>query len=119
MGKPVKIVDLARKLIRLSGKEPDIDIKIEFCGLRPGEKLYEELLNNSENVMSTYHDKIMIAKVREYNYEEIVRKVDRLIESAHQHYRLETVGLMKELVPEYISNNSAYEVLEENRLPEN
>lgn len=109
MGKPVKIVDLARRMIRLAGKEPDVDIKIEYTGLRPGEKLYEELLNDSENVMPTYHDKIMIAKVAEYDYEEVHRKVAKLISSAKQHYTLETVGLIKSLVPEYTSNNSAYQ----------
>ena len=109
MGKPVKIADLARRIIKLAGKEPDVDIKIEYTGLRPGEKLYEELLSNSENVMPTYHDKIMIAKVAEYDYEEVKAKVDKLIGSARQHYTLETVGLIKDLVPEYISNNVAYQ----------
>lgn len=109
MGKPVKIVDLARRIIRLAGKEPDVDIKIEYTGLRPGEKLYEELLNDSENVMPTYHDKIMIAKVAEYDYEIVKQKVAKLIMSARQHYTLETVGLIKDLVPEYTSNNSAYQ----------
>lgn len=109
MGKPVKIVDLARRIIRLAGKEPDIDIKIEYTGLRPGEKLYEELLNDSENVMPTYHDKIMIAKVVEYDFEIVKQKVAKLINSAKQHYTLETVGLIKDLVPEYTSNNSTYQ----------
>ena len=109
MGKPVKIVDLARRIIRLAGKEPDIDIKIKYTGLRPGEKLYEELLNDSENVMPTYHDKIMIAKVAEYDFEIVKQKVAKLINSAKQHYTLETVGLIKDLVPEYTSNNSNYQ----------
>lgn len=109
MGEPVKIVDLARKIIRLAGKEPDTDIKIVYTGLRPGEKLYEELLNNSENVVPTYHDKIMIAKVPEYDYAAIKDKVDKLISSAQRHYTLETVGIMKELVPEFTSNNVNYE----------
>lgn len=109
MGKPVKIVDLARRIIKLAGKEPDVDIKIEYTGLRPGEKLYEELLNDSENVMPTYHDKIMIAKVAEYDYEVVRGKIDKLISSAKQHYTLETVGLIKDLVPEYNSNNVAYQ----------
>lgn len=108
MGKPVKIVDLARKIIKLAGKEPDVDIKIEYTGLRPGEKLYEELLSNSENVMPTYHDKIMIAKVREYDYENVKNKVEKLISSARQHYTLETVGLIKDMVPEFTSNNNAF-----------
>lgn len=109
MGEPVKISDLAKKIIKLAGKEPELDIKIVYTGLRPGEKLYEELLNNSENVVPTYHDKIMIAKVPEYDYEAVKDKVDRLIASAQRHYTLETVGLMKELVPEFVSNNTAYQ----------
>ncbi len=111
MGQPVKIVDLAKKIIRLAGKEPNVDIKIVYTGLRPGEKLYEELLNNSENVVPTYHDKIMIAKVPEYDYTAIKGKVDKLIASAEKHYTLETVGIMKELVPEFVSNNITYESL--------
>jgi FlaA1/EpsC-like NDP-sugar epimerase len=108
MGEPVKIIDLAKKIIRLAGKEPDVDIKIVYSGLRPGEKLYEELLNHKENVMPTYHDKIMIAKVREYDFGYVKDKVEKLIASARQHYTLETVGQMKELVPEFVSNNSIY-----------
>jgi len=109
MGEPVKIVDLAKKIIRLAGKEPEVDIKIAYTGLRPGEKLFEELLNNTENVVPTYHDKIMIAKVPEYDYLMIKDKVERLIASAQRHYTLETVGLMKELVPEFTSSNATYE----------
>jgi FlaA1/EpsC-like NDP-sugar epimerase len=108
MGEPVKIVDLAKKIIRLAGKEPDVDIKIIYSGLRPGEKLYEELLNLSENVQPTYHDKIMIAKVQEYDFVYVREKVEKLIASAKQHYTLETVGQMKELVPEFVSANSIY-----------
>ena len=109
MGEPVKIVDLARKMILLSGKEPGVDIEIVFTGLRPGEKLYEELLNDSENVMPTYHDKIMIARVREYDFLAINDKINKLVASARRHYTLETVAQMKELVPEFTSNNSIYE----------
>lgn len=108
MGDPVKIIDLAKRMIRLSGKEPDVDIRIEYTGLRPGEKLYEELLSNSEDVMPTYHDKIMIAKVREYNYEVIKNKIDKLVGSAQKHYTLETIGLIKDLVPEYVSTNPSF-----------
>lgn len=115
MGKPVKIVDLAKRIIKLAGKEPDVDIKIEYTGLRPGEKLYEELLSNSENVMPTYHDKIMIAKVAEYDYDTVKEKTDKLIASAKQHYTLETVGLIKDLVPEFKSNNTAYQATEINK----
>jgi FlaA1/EpsC-like NDP-sugar epimerase len=109
MGKPVKIADLARKVIKLAGKEPDTDIKIIFTGLRPGEKLYEELLNQAENVRPTYHEKIMIADVRQYDFDVVDKKINRLISSAKHHYTLETVYLMKDLVPEFISNNVAYE----------
>lgn len=118
MGQPVKIADLARKIIKLAGKEPDVDIKVIYTGLRPGEKLYEELLNNSENVMPTYHDKIMIAKVAEYDYNMVKDKVDKLIGSARQHYTLETVGLMQDLVPEFTSNNSAYAAARFNKMKE-
>ena len=111
MGKPVKIVDLARKVISLAGKKPDIDIKIAFTGLRPGEKLYEELLNNAENTRPTYHEKILIADVREYDFDEVIKKIDRLIACARQHYTLETVQFMKDMVPEFVSNNIAYEVV--------
>lgn len=109
MGKPVKIADLAKKVILLAGKEPDVDIKIVFTGLRPGEKLYEELLSNAENCRPTYHEKIMIADVRQYDFQQIDKKIEKLINSARQHYTLETVHLMKELVPEFVSNNAAYE----------
>ncbi len=111
MGKPVKIADLAKKVIRLAGKEPDVDIRIVFTGLRPGEKLYEELLNNAENCRPTYHEKIMIADVRQYDFASVEKRIEKLISSARQHYTLETVFLMKELVPEFISNNVAYEKL--------
>lgn len=109
MGKPVKIVDLARKIIKLSGKEPDKDIKIEYTGLRPGEKLYEELLSSAESTRPTYHEKILIADVRQYDFATVEKKVDRLINSARLHYTLETVLLMKDIVPEFISNNIVYE----------
>ena len=109
MGKPVKISDLARKVIKLSGKEPDTDIRIVYTGLRPGEKLYEELLNNAENSRPTYHEKIMIADVRQYDFDLVEKRIAKLINSARQHYTLETVYLMKELVPEFVSNNVAYE----------
>ena len=111
MGKPVKIADLARKVIKLAGKEPDTDIRIVFTGLRPGEKLYEELLNNAENCRPTYHEKILIADVRQYDFDLVEKRVEKLISSARQHYTLETVFLMKELVPEFVSNNVAYEKL--------
>lgn len=112
MGNPVKIVDLARKMIQLSGKMPDVDIKMIFTGLRPGEKLYEELLNNAENTAPTYHEKIMIAKVREYDFAAINKKIEKLINLAKNHYIDETVLLMKQIVPEFISNNSTFEKLD-------
>jgi FlaA1/EpsC-like NDP-sugar epimerase len=112
MGNPVKVVDLAHKMIRLSGREPGVDIEIIYTGLRPGEKLFEELLNDSENTMPTYHEKIMIAKVMEYDFEEISDKIDLLLKSATSHYTYETVALMKELVPEFISSNSSFETLD-------
>jgi FlaA1/EpsC-like NDP-sugar epimerase len=99
-------------MIRLSGKQPGVDIEIVYTGLRPGEKLYEELLSNKENTLPTYHDKIMIAKVREYDFQMITDKIDRLLNSARMHYTYETVSLMKDLVPEFISNNSAFESLD-------
>ncbi len=109
MGKAVKIADLARKIIKLTGKEPDVDIQIVYTGLRPGEKLYEELLSSTESARATYHDKIMIADVRQYDFEVVEKRIDKLIKCARQHYTLETVHLMKELVPEFVSNNVTYE----------
>jgi len=109
MGKPVKIADLARKVIKLAGKEPDVDIKIIFTGLRPGEKLYEELLCKSENARPTYHEKILIADVHQYDFALVEKRIDKLIKCARNHYTLETVHLMKEIVPEFVSNNVAYE----------
>ncbi|WP_421941581.1 polysaccharide biosynthesis protein [Pedobacter sp.] len=112
MGKSVKIIELAKKMIRLSGLEPNIDIKIEFSGLRPGEKLYEELLNDNENTMPTHHEKIMIGKVREYVFEEIEKKIYNLIESARSGSDREVVIHMKKLVPEFKSKNSVFEELD-------
>jgi len=111
MGAPVKIADLAHKVIRLAGKEPGVDIQVVYTGLRPGEKLYEELLNNAENTRPTYHQKILIADVRQYDFDEIRRKVDKLIGCAQHHYTMETVHLMKDLVPEFTSNNTVYETV--------
>jgi len=112
MGDPVKIADLARKMIRLSGREPEKDIKIVYSGLRPGEKLYEELLNNSENTLPTYHKKILIAKVIEYDFTYVYSQIEQLIKLAKNHFNTETVIKMKEIVPEFISNNSVYEKLD-------
>ncbi|KAA2239200.1 polysaccharide biosynthesis protein [Chitinophaga agrisoli] len=116
MGMPVKISDLAKKMIRMSGKEPGKDIQIIYSGLRPGEKLYEELLNTAENTMPTYHEKILIARVREYDFMEVEESIKQLINSAHKHYITPTVALMKKLVPEFISKNSAYEQLDKDKI---
>ncbi|HLD53070.1 MAG TPA: nucleoside-diphosphate sugar epimerase/dehydratase [Sediminibacterium sp.] len=113
MGQPVKIADLARKMIRLSGLDPDEDIKIEYSGLRPGEKLYEELLNNAENTLNTYHEKILIAKTRTIEYASLSVQIDALIGPAKKQESVNSiVKAMKELVPEFISNNSEFEQLD-------
>ena len=109
MGKPVKILDLAKRMIRLSGSQ---NIKIEFTGLRHGEKLYEELLNASENTIKTHHEKIMIAQVREYEYEKVKDQIEGLIEISYQYDDMRTVKKMKEIVPEFQSINSPYEAVD-------
>jgi FlaA1/EpsC-like NDP-sugar epimerase len=113
MGQPVTIADLAKKMIRLYGYIPNIDIDITYSGLRPGEKLYEELLNDAENTLNTYHEKIMIAKVREVAMKDIEEKFNQfrtlVIKSENEN---ELVALMKALVPEFISNNSVFEQLD-------
>ena len=109
MGKPVKILDLAKRMIRLSGSQ---NIKIEFTGLRHGEKLYEELLNDAERTVKTHHDKIMIAQVREYEYEEVKDKIEKLISVSYQYDDMRTVKKMKEIVPEFQSINSPYEAVD-------
>lgn len=109
MGKPVKIVDLAKRMISLSGAK---NIEIKFTGLREGEKLYEEVLNNAENIKPTHHPKIMIAKVREYDYEEAKRNEDELMEISYTHDDMKIVKKMKEIVPEYKSKVSKYEILD-------
>ena len=109
MGKPVKIADLAERMIRLSGAK---NVKIEYTGLREGEKLYEEVLNAKENTKPTFHKKIRIAEVREYDYEEVCRQINELIELSRQYDDMATVKKMKEIVPEYKSNNSKYEELD-------
>ena len=113
MGKSVKIVDLAKKMIKLSGLELDKDIKIVFTGLRPGEKLYEELLNNQENTIPTHHAQIMIAKVKEYDFERIARDISELIALFDKQENEAIVAKMKAIVPEYVSNNSVYEKLDQ------
>ncbi len=115
MGKAVAIVELAKKMIRLYGLTPGVDIEIKYSGLRPGEKLYEELLTDSENSLLTYHDKIMIAKVREYDFSAVENEFINLINLAKQKDGvMEMVAKMKDLVPEFVSNNSVFEQLDKN-----
>ena len=112
MGKSVKIVDLAKKMIKLSGLELGRDIQITYTGLRPGEKLYEELLANKENTIPTPHPQIMVAKVREYNHEEANTKIDEFLPLIAEQDNFKVVKLMKEIVPEFLSQNSIYEELD-------
>ena len=115
MGKSVRIVELAKKMIRLSGLIPNQDIAIEYSGLRPGEKLYEELLNDKELSAPTHHKKIMIAKVREYSFIKVKVMIDELIQLSSGYNDLQVVIKMKQLVPEFKSNNSTYERLDNNQ----
>ena len=112
MGKSVKIVDLAKKMIQLSGLTLGQDIQIIYTGLRPGEKLYEELLNDKENTLPTHHPQIMIAKVQEYDMESTSRDVDELIHLFDSQKNTDIVRKMKQMVPEFISNNSVFTELD-------
>ncbi len=112
MGKSVKIVELAKRMIRLAGLIPNQDVKIEYTGLRPGEKLFEELLNNHEDTMPTHHEKIMIAKVREYLFNEIEGQIHTLINHAQNNDDMEVVKSMKQIVHEFKSKNSVFEELD-------
>ncbi|MEJ1238225.1 nucleoside-diphosphate sugar epimerase/dehydratase [Chryseolinea sp. T2] len=112
MGRPVKIFDLAKKTIMLSGKELGKDIEIVFTGLRDGEKLYEELLNDQENTLPTHHEKILKAQVSEYMYDHVCQHLGLLEELIEDRNELKMVALMKEIVPEYKSNYSRFEVLD-------
>lgn len=109
MGKPVKIADLAKRMIKLSGAT---DIEIKYTGLRAGEKLYEEVLSTSENTLPSFHEKIRIAKVREYSYDNINQQIEELVKISHDYKSMDIVRKMKEIVPEYVSNNSEYSVLD-------
>ena len=109
MGKPVKIADLAKRMIALSNAK---GVEIKYTGLREGEKLYEEVLNEMEGTKPTFHEKIRIAQVREYDYDEVAKEIDELVDIAKQFDNMATVRKMKEIVPEYKSNNSVYEVLD-------
>ena len=113
MGEPIKILDLAKKMIKLAGLIPAKDIDIQFTGLRPGEKLYEELLNKEEEVIPTHNKKILIAKVMQYDYEHISNSIEKLISLAMMNKDEDVVKQMKRIVPEYISNNSVYEAMDE------
>ena len=112
MGNPVKIVDLAKRMISLSGRT---DVKIEFTGLRHGEKLYEELLNVKELTKPTYHDKIMIATVREYDYDEVKERIQKLIDVSYTYDQMKIVAAMKDIVPEFVSKNSCFEALDKKK----
>lgn len=109
MGKPVKIADLAQRMINLSGAK---NVEIKYMGLRAGEKLYEEVLNDKESTKPSFHEKIRIANVREYDYSEVERDIEELIEVSKQYDDMLTVKKMKEIVPEFKSNNSVYEALD-------
>jgi FlaA1/EpsC-like NDP-sugar epimerase len=111
MGQPVKIIDLAKRMIQLSGLVLGRDINIEVSGLRPGEKLYEELLASEENTLPTHHQKILIAKLRQVEASD-VQKIKALISIFDKQDNMETVRRMKELVPEFISNNSDFSILD-------
>jgi FlaA1/EpsC-like NDP-sugar epimerase len=109
MGKPVRIADLAKRMIKLSGAK---NVEIKYTGLRPGEKLYEEVLNDKEGTKPTFHEKIRIAEVRSYEFAEVSKAIDELIEISTHYDNMATVKKMKEIVPEYKSNNSVYEELD-------
>ena len=109
MGQPVKIADLAKRMIALSNAK---NVEIKYTGLREGEKLYEEVLNEMEGTKPTFHEKIRIAQVREYDFDAVNREIDELVEIAKQFDDMATVRKMKQIVPEYKSNNSVYEVLD-------
>ncbi len=112
MGKPIKILDMAERMIRLSGLKPYEDIDIEITGLRPGEKLYEELLNDTSTSLPTYHPKIMVSKVPTLDYVEITIKIKEIVALSEYGKRKEIVKKLKELIPEFLSNNSEYEILD-------
>ena len=112
MGESVKIVKLAEKMKELAGFQVGRDIEIKFTGLRPGEKLYEEVLSNKENTIETNHKKIRIAKVRQYDYKEVVDRINSLRELAYNVDIMNMVKLMKDIVPEFKSQNSRFEELD-------
>lgn len=109
MGKPVRIADLAKRMIKLSGAE---NIEIEYTGLRAGEKLYEEVLNTTENTLPSFHEKVRIAKVQEYDYDVVNQQIEQLLQISRTYDSMQIVKMMKSIVPEYVSNNSIYSVLD-------
>jgi len=113
MGEPVKIIDLARKMIEMAGLLPEVDIPIQITGLRPGEKLYEELLNDKETTLPTEHAKITIAQVRQYNFDEVCEKLKTTIDCAYVVDIPSTIRSMKELIPEFRSQNSPWEIFDD------
>jgi FlaA1/EpsC-like NDP-sugar epimerase len=113
MGNSVKIADLAKKMIKLSGLKLGTDIQLKYTGLRPGEKLYEELLADKEKTKPTVHEKIMIAETRSYKVEDIMPEIDEMVKVLKHHNNFEIVRMMKEILPEFISKNSVYETLDE------
>ena len=115
MGNPVRIADLAKRMIQLSGAQ---NIEVQFTGLRPGEKLYEEVLNEKENTKPSFHKKIRIAQVREYDYEQVLRDIEDLFQIAQRYDDMATVKKMKDIVPEYKSRNSKYEQLDQKEAPD-
>ena len=115
MGKSIQIIDLAKKMVKLSGLEVGRDIEIIFTGLRSGEKLYEEMLSSFENTLPTYHHKILISSTREESYEVVKRNIQLLINSIQDHDELKLVGMMKYIVPEFKSNSSKFEVLDKKK----
>ena len=109
MGKPLRIADLAALMIKLSGAK---NVEIKFTGLRAGEKLYEEVLNEKESTKPSFHEKIRIAEVREYDYDTVCKEIEELIAISRKYNDMATVKKMKEIVPEFKSNNSKYELLD-------
>ena len=116
MGEPVKVVDLAHKVIELSGYIPGKEMEIRFTGLKQGEKIFDEVLFQEEDISPTVNPKIQHLKVLEYNYEDISREIDLLIALAVKNQDNEVLKQMKRIVPEFISNNSIYEAMEEQRI---
>ncbi len=112
MGESVRIADLAKKMVQLSGLEPGRDIEIRFTGLRPGEKLYEEVLSDKENTLATHHPKIVVAQVRQTDFDQVSKQVEELVLLFDKQDNQSIVAKVKTMVPEYVSNNSEFERLD-------